>query len=84
MIPTFAPVYFLKLVDYMLVYSLGMAFFNALPCVILDGNHISTSLIELFISNEDKRLLLRIAVNAIGTFLIFLFVILQTIRLTFS
>ena len=83
-VPKFAPIYFLKIVDYILVYSLGMAFFNALPCVILDGNHISTSLIELFISNEDKRILLRVAVNTIGTFLIVLFVSLQTIRFAFS
>lgn len=84
LISKYAPVYILKFVDYVLVYSLGMAFFNSLPCIILDGNHISTSLIELATQCEDRRLLLRIIVNTIGTMLIFIFTILQFIRMAIS
>ena len=83
-IPKFAPQVLLKFLDYTFSFSMGMAFFNALPCIILDGNHISNSIIELvWPDNQERQLLVRVIVNTIGTFLIFIFILLQTIRISF-
>jgi len=71
----------LKLLDYTFTFSLGMAFFNALPCVILDGNHISGALIELILPQRHQlRILIRLFINVLGTFLICLFILVHLIK----
>lgn len=82
LVPLHLPQVLLRLLDYIFTFSLGMACFNALPGVILDGNHISGALIELAIPPEkgELRLLLRTIVNVTGTFLIGLFVAVHLIK----
>ena len=81
LIPIFIAPILLKLLDYTFTFSLGMAFFNALPCVILDGNHISGALIELVLPQRHQlRILIRLIINVLGTFLIGLFILVHLIK----
>ena len=83
LVPISAAPVMLKLLDYTFTFSLGMAFFNALPCVILDGNHISGALIDLALAaprHHQLRLLVRLVINVLGTFLIGLFILIHLIH----
>ena len=86
LIPVSAAPVLLKLLDYTFTFSLGMAFFNALPCVILDGNHISGALIDLLLParHHQLRILVRLGINVLGTFLIGLFILIHLIQATLA
>ena len=77
------PPILLKLAEY--VFNLSLAFFNALPCIFLDGNLIGVTLVDIAIpNNSDRNLLVRIALVTIGTFLIAVFLLVQLINSNFS
>jgi len=75
----------LKLAEYIFNLSLALAFFNSLPCIFLDGNLIGATLIDIIIpTNQDRNLLVRIALVTIGTFLIFVYLLVQIIHSNFA
>ena len=76
---------FIKLIEYIFNLSLALAFFNSLPCIFLDGNLIGSTLVDIFIpDNKDTNLLVRVSMITIGTFLIFIFLLLQIINSNFA
>jgi membrane-associated protease RseP (regulator of RpoE activity) len=83
--PASFPPIMLKLAEYVFNLSLALAFFNALPCIFLDGNLIGATLVDIAIpDNSDRNLLVRIALVTIGTFLIAVFLLVQLINSNFS
>lgn len=56
---------------YVIVFSLGLAFVNALPCYSFDGQHIVSTLVQHGLQNvipeRSKRDLIAVAITCLGT-----------------
>lgn len=51
----FSPAQFEKLLRYVVLFSLGIAFINVIPCYGMDGHHITRSIIQLLAKRLNKN-----------------------------
>lgn len=75
------------LLNYTIVFSLGLAIVNIIPCFCFDGHHITTTITNHFLQNlvpeRHKRDVIGIAVTSFGT-LVFVIILLRSINNSLS
>lgn len=68
-----------KLLNYIVIFSLGLAIVNVIPCVAMDGQHIMNTLLIILlgskIDNAKTMATVSLSITLCGTFLLFCLVI---------
>lgn len=71
------------LLNYTIVFSLGLAIVNVIPCFCFDGHHITTTITNHFLQNlvpeRHKREMIGIAITSVGT-LFFVIILLRSLN----